>query len=104
LRRQCTVVIGTGDEIPQPPAMTPIEVIYAHTFKTMSAEVTDSLVRNPPPSRGQIEEVSGTPPPPKKRWQTHRVAGRIHVRAEPSPLYPIQVSGCRGNGWAIRSP
>ena len=47
--------------------MTPIEVIYAHTFKTMSAEVTDSLVRSPPPSRGQIEEVSGTQNKTKKK-------------------------------------
>lgn len=37
--------------------MTPIEIIYAYTFKTMSAEVTESLVRSPPRSRGQIEEV-----------------------------------------------
>lgn len=53
------------------PAMTPIDIIYAHTFKTMSAEVTESLVRSPPATRGQIEEASSREKKDSRRKSTH---------------------------------
>lgn len=48
--------------------MTPLEVLYAHTFKTNSTAVAEAVIAQPPKSRALIEEMvvaamAGVPPP-----------------------------------------
>ena len=48
--------------------MTPLEVLYAHTFKTNSTAVAEAVIAEPPASRALIEEMvvaamAGVPPP-----------------------------------------
>jgi hypothetical protein len=48
--------------------MTPLEIIYAHTFKTNAQAVAEAVIATPPASRALIEEMvvaamAGVPPP-----------------------------------------